>query len=49
MNLVVLNGRLVRDPELKFGQSGKAYSRFSIAVDRPFQTSTDSQTADFIK
>ena len=48
MNLVVLNGRLVRDPELKFGQSGKAYSRFSIAVDRPFQTSTDSQTADFI-
>ena len=50
MNLVVLNGRLVRDPELKFGQSGKAYSRFSIAVDRAFQASTDknSQTADFI-
>ena len=50
MNLVVLNGRLVRDPELKFGQSGKAYSRFSIAVDRPFQSSSDknSQTADFI-
>ena len=50
MNIVVLNGRLVRDPELKFGQSGKAYSRFSIAVDRPFQSSADknSQTADFI-
>ena len=50
MNIVVLNGRLTRDPELKFGQSGKAYSRFSIAVDRPFQSSTDknSQTADFI-
>ena len=50
MNLVVLNGRLTRDPELKFGQSGKAYSRFSIAVDRPFQSNTDknSQTADFI-
>ena len=48
MNIVVLNGRLTRDPELKFGQSGKAYSRFSIAVDRPFQNSTDSQTADFI-
>lgn len=50
MNLVVLNGRLTRDPELKFGQSGKAYSRFSIAVDRPFQSTTDksSQTADFI-
>ena len=37
MNLVVLTGRLTRDPELKFGQSGKAYSRFSLAVDRPFQ------------
>ncbi|MGL5578703.1 MAG: single-stranded DNA-binding protein, partial [Fusobacteriaceae bacterium] len=24
MNLVVLIGRLTRDPELKFGQSGKA-------------------------
>ena len=50
MNIVVLNGRLVRDPELKFGQSGKAYSRFSIAVDRPFQSSADknSQTVDFI-
>lgn len=37
MNSVILIGRLTRDPELKFGQSGKAYSRFSLAVDRPFQ------------
>lgn len=48
MNLVVLNGRLTRDPELKFGQSGKAYSRFSIAVDRGFQSDKTGQTADFI-
>lgn len=49
MNLVVLNGRLTRDPELKFGQSGKAYSRFSIAVDRPFSSGAQGgQTADFI-
>ncbi len=49
MNLVVLNGRLTRDPELKFGQSGKAYSRFSIAVDRPFSSAEKgNQTADFI-
>ena len=41
MNLVVLNGRLTRDPELKFGQSGKAYSRFSIAV-------AFGKTAEFI-
>lgn len=44
MNLVVLIGRLTRDPELKFGQSGKAYSRFSLAVDRPFQKGE----ADFV-
>ncbi|WP_297406788.1 single-stranded DNA-binding protein [uncultured Cetobacterium sp.] len=44
MNLVVLIGRLTRDPELKFGQSGKAYSRFSLAVDRPMKKGE----ADFI-
>lgn len=36
MNVVALMGRLTRDPEIKFGQSGKAYCRFSIAVNRPF-------------
>ncbi len=44
LNLVVLTGRLTRDPELKYGQSGKAYCRFSLAVDRPFQKGE----ADFI-
>lgn len=44
MNLVVLIGRLTRDPELKFGQSGKAYSKFSLAVDNPFKKGE----ADFI-
>jgi single-strand DNA-binding protein len=44
MNLVVLTGRLTRDPELKYGQSGKAYCRFSLAVDRAFQKGE----ADFI-
>ena len=24
MNIIILTGRLTRDPELKFGQSGKA-------------------------
>lgn len=44
MNMIVLTGRLTRDPELKFGQSGKAYSRFTLAVDRPFS----KDEADFI-
>lgn len=47
MNIVVLNGRLTRDPELKFGQSGKAYSRFTIAVERSFQSDKEKST-DFI-
>ena len=44
MNIIILTGRLTRDPELKFGQSGKAYSRFTLAVDRPMQKGD----ADFI-
>ena len=44
MNVIILTGRLTRDPELKFGQSGKAYSRFTLAVDRPMQKGE----ADFI-
>jgi len=34
MNIVVLTGRLTRDPELKYGQSGTAYCKFTIAVNR---------------
>lgn len=44
MNVIALMGRLTRDPEVKFGQSGKAYCRFSIAVNRPFS----KDEADFI-
>ena len=36
MNVVNLIGRMVKDPELKFGQNGKEYMRFSLAVKRPF-------------
>ena len=34
MNNVVLMGRMVRDPELRFSSSGKAFARFTIAVNR---------------
>lgn len=47
MNIVALIGRLTRDPELKFGQSGKAYVKFSLAVDKPFQKG-ENKEADFI-
>ncbi len=34
MNIIALTGRLTKDPELKSGQSGKVYARFTLAVDR---------------
>lgn len=34
MNSVNLIGRLVRDPELRYSQSGTAVLRFTVAVDR---------------
>jgi len=37
-------GRLTRDPELKYSQAGKAYCRFSLAVQREF----NREEADFI-
>lgn len=49
MNIVMMVGRLVRDPELRYTNNGKAWCRFSIAVDRPFSNKQDpnAQTADF--
>lgn len=44
MNNVILMGRLTRDPELKYSQSGKAYCRFTVAINRDF----NKDEADFI-
>ena len=33
-NLVILTGRLTKDPELKYGASGSAYCKFTLAVNR---------------
>lgn len=43
MNVVVMIGRLTRDPEVKFSKGGDAYANFGIAVDNPF-----TKEADFI-
>ena len=34
LNLVILTGRLTKDPELKHGASGSAYCKFTLAVNR---------------
>ena len=47
MNKVILAGRLVRDPELRYTQTGKAVASFTLAVNRRFSHNQE-QTADFI-
>ena len=55
MNICTLIGRLTRDPELKFLQSGMANGRFTLAVDRDLSKEKKQEaeakgqpTADFI-
>ena len=36
MNKVILVGRLARDPEVRYTQTGKAVASFSLAVSRRF-------------
>ena len=34
MNVVILMGRMTRDPELKYTSSGKAFANFTLAVQK---------------
>ena len=47
MNKVILAGRLARDPEVRYTQSGKAVASFSLAVNRRVGRGQEPQ-ADFI-
>ena len=48
MNKAILLGRLVKDPELRYTQSGTAVATFTLAVDRRFQKQGEERQADFI-
>ncbi|WP_419241952.1 single-stranded DNA-binding protein [Pediococcus pentosaceus] len=48
INRTVLVGRLTRDPELKYTNSGRAVAGFNIAVNRQFTNSQGEREADFI-
>ena len=48
MNTVALVGRLTKDPELRYTQSGVAVTSFTIAVNRPFKNAQGENEADFI-
>ena len=45
MNKVIIVGRLTRDPEVRYTQTGKAVASFSVAVDSGFG---ENKRADFI-
>ena len=47
MNHFVGIGRLTRDPEVRYTQSGKACAKFTLAIDRR-KSSDGNQQADFI-
>ncbi len=48
LNKVVLIGRLTKDPDLRYTQSGIAVARFTLAVDRGFKNQDSEKQADFI-
>ncbi len=51
MNKVILCGRLVRDPEVRYSQNAAqptAIARYSLAVDRRWNASNGEQQTDFI-
>lgn len=49
MNKVILIGRLTKDPETRYTQSGLQVTTFTLAVDRRFAKKDSGQpTADFI-
>lgn len=48
MNSVSLVGRLTKDIDLRFTQSGTAVGNFILAVNRPFKNEQGEREADFI-
>ena len=49
MNSVNLVGRLTKDPDLRYTNSGKTVASFTLAVNRPFKNQSGEQEADFIR
>lgn len=48
INRVVLIGRLTRDPELRYTQSGVAVTTLTLAVNRTYANAQGEREADFI-
>lgn len=48
LNKVILIGRLVADPQLRYTQQGTAVTSFTLAVNRSFVSQGGEREADFI-
>jgi len=48
LNRAVLVGRLTKDVDLRYTQSGRAVANFTLAVNRPFRNQNGENEADFI-
>ena len=48
MNKVILAGRLARDPEVRYTQTGKAVATFALAVNRRGRSADGQTNADFV-
>ena len=47
MNKIILIGNLTKDPESSVTQGGVNFTRFQIAVNRPFTNSAGERVADY--
>ena len=48
MNKAIIMGRLTKDPDVKYTQSGKCVTQFTLAVDRQFKDANGNKETDFI-
>lgn len=48
LNRIILIGRLVKDPELRYTTNGTAVANFTLAVDRSYTNQNGEREADFI-
>lgn len=47
MNLIILQGRPTRDPEISRSEKGKVYCRIRLAVERPYRGKNVPKKTDF--
>jgi single-strand DNA-binding protein len=48
-NKIILIGRLVRDPQLRYTENGTAVNNFTLAVERNYTNQQGDRDVDFIK